>query len=68
MIEICGLCLDFKKGNFDVSYYWMGIVEYIKQVIVEQEWLGLDVLVYGEVEWNDMVEYFGEYLDGFIFM
>lgn len=67
-MEICILCLDFKKGNFDVNNYCIGIVEYIKQVIVEQECLGLDVLVYGEVECNDMVEYFGEYLDGFVFM
>ena len=34
---------------------------------MEQERLGLDVLVHGEAERNDMVEYFGEHLDGFIF-
>jgi 5-methyltetrahydropteroyltriglutamate--homocysteine methyltransferase len=34
---------------------------------VEQERLGLDVLVHGEAERNDMVEYFGEHLDGFVF-
>ncbi|MDC4427255.1 5-methyltetrahydropteroyltriglutamate--homocysteine S-methyltransferase, partial [Acinetobacter baumannii] len=40
---------------------------HIKQAIVEQERLGLDVLVHGEAERNDMVEYFGEHLDGFVF-
>ncbi|STU81640.1 5-methyltetrahydropteroyltriglutamate/homocysteine S-methyltransferase [Klebsiella pneumoniae] len=43
------------------------MAEHIKQAIVEQERLGLDVLVHGEAERNDMVEYFGEHLDGFIF-
>lgn len=32
-----------------------------------QEALGLDVLVHGEAERHDMIEYFGEQLDGFIF-
>ncbi|MBN0889181.1 5-methyltetrahydropteroyltriglutamate--homocysteine S-methyltransferase, partial [Pseudomonas aeruginosa] len=62
-----GLRLDFKKGNLDASHYRTGIAEHIKQAIVEQERLGLDVLVHGEAERNDMVEYFGEHLDGFIF-
>ena len=65
--EIRGLRLDFKKGNLDASHYRTGIAEHIKQAIVEQERLGLDVLVHGEAERNDMVEYFGEHLDGFIF-
>lgn len=34
---------------------------------MEQERLELDVLVHGEAERNDMVEYFGEHLDGFVF-
>jgi 5-methyltetrahydropteroyltriglutamate--homocysteine methyltransferase len=65
--EIRTLRLDFKKGNLDASHYRTGIAEHIKQAIVEQERLGLDVLVHGEAERNDMVEYFGEHLDGFIF-
>lgn len=65
--EIRGLRLDFKKGNLDASHYRTGIAEHIKQAIIEQERLGLDVLVHGEAERNDMVEYFGEHLDGFIF-
>ena len=56
-----------KKGNLDANRYRTGIAEHIKQAIVEQERLGLDVLVHGEAERNDMVEYFGEHLDGFIF-
>ncbi|WP_034918678.1 5-methyltetrahydropteroyltriglutamate--homocysteine S-methyltransferase [Erwinia sp. 9145] len=65
--EIRGLRLDFKKGRLDGSHYRTGIAEHIKQAIVEQERLGLDVLVHGEAERNDMVEYFGENLDGFAF-
>jgi 5-methyltetrahydropteroyltriglutamate--homocysteine methyltransferase len=40
---------------------------HIKLTIEEQEKLGLDVLVHGEAERNDMVEYFGEQLEGYIF-
>ncbi|WP_455851886.1 5-methyltetrahydropteroyltriglutamate--homocysteine S-methyltransferase [Pantoea endophytica] len=65
--EIRGLRLDYKKGNIDGGNYRTGIAEHIKQAIVEQERLGLDVLVHGEAERNDMVEYFGENLDGFVF-
>jgi 5-methyltetrahydropteroyltriglutamate--homocysteine methyltransferase len=43
------------------------LLEQIAQVIEEQERLGLDVLVHGEPERNDMVEYFGEQLNGFAF-
>ncbi|MFP9231276.1 5-methyltetrahydropteroyltriglutamate--homocysteine S-methyltransferase [Pectobacterium cacticida] len=65
--EIRGLRLDFKQGRLDGNHYRTGIVEHIKQAVVEQERLGLDVLVHGEAERNDMVEYFGEHLDGFVF-
>lgn len=65
--EIRGLRLDFKQGRLDSNHYRTGIAEHIKQAIVEQERLGLDVLVHGEAERNDMVEYFGEHLDGFVF-
>jgi len=65
--EIRGLRLDFKQGRLDSKNYRTGISEHIKQAIVEQERLGLDVLVHGEAERNDMVEYFGEHLDGFVF-
>ncbi|MCO7261198.1 5-methyltetrahydropteroyltriglutamate--homocysteine S-methyltransferase [Dickeya zeae] len=65
--EIRGLRLDFKQGRLDGQNYRIGIAEHIKQAIVEQERLELDVLVHGEAERNDMVEYFGEHLDGFVF-
>ncbi|WP_158781988.1 5-methyltetrahydropteroyltriglutamate--homocysteine S-methyltransferase [Pantoea sp. BAV 3049] len=65
--EIRSLRLDFKQGRLDGSHYRTGIAEHIRQAIVEQERLGLDVLVHGEAERNDMVEYFGENLDGFAF-
>ncbi|QHM72842.1 5-methyltetrahydropteroyltriglutamate--homocysteine S-methyltransferase [Mixta intestinalis] len=65
--EIRGLRLDFRQGRLDSHHYRTGIAEHIKQAIAEQERLGLDVLVHGEAERNDMVEYFGEHLDGFVF-
>ncbi len=65
--EIRGLRLDFKQGRLDSNHYRTGIAEHIKQAIAEQGRLGLDVLVHGEAERNDMVEYFGENLDGFAF-
>ncbi|NIG87137.1 5-methyltetrahydropteroyltriglutamate--homocysteine S-methyltransferase [Serratia symbiotica] len=65
--EIRSLRLDFKQGRLDGNRYRTSISEHIKQAIVEQERLGLDVLVHGEAERNDMVEYFGENLDGFVF-
>lgn len=65
--EIRCLRLDFKRGRLDAGCYRTGISEHIKQTIIEQESLGLDVLVHGEAERNDMVEYFGEHLDGFVF-
>ncbi|WP_323636364.1 5-methyltetrahydropteroyltriglutamate--homocysteine S-methyltransferase [Pectobacterium polaris] len=65
--EIRGLRLDFKQGRLDGNNYRTGISEHIKQAVAEQERLGLDVLVHGEAERNDMVEYFGEHLDGFVF-
>ncbi|PHM73362.1 5-methyltetrahydropteroyltriglutamate--homocysteine S-methyltransferase [Xenorhabdus kozodoii] len=65
--EIRSLRLDFKKGRVDNAYYRTNISEHIKQAIQEQERLGLDVLVHGEAERNDMVEYFGEHFDGYVF-
>ncbi|WP_439214020.1 5-methyltetrahydropteroyltriglutamate--homocysteine S-methyltransferase [Duffyella gerundensis] len=65
--DIRSLRLDFKKGTIDGNHYRTGIAEHIKQAISEQEQLGLDVLVHGEAERNDMVEYFGEHLEGFVF-
>lgn len=65
--EIRTVRLDFKKGRIDTAAYRTNISEHIKQAITEQENLGLDVLVHGEAERNDMVEYFGEHFDGYVF-
>lgn len=58
---------DFKKGKIDQATYEAFNRQKIKECIALQEELGLDVLVHGEFERNDMVEYFGEQLDGYVF-
>ncbi|MDF1653917.1 MAG: 5-methyltetrahydropteroyltriglutamate--homocysteine S-methyltransferase [Coxiellaceae bacterium] len=58
---------DFKKGELSQAQYDQQIKQHIKEVITEQENLGLDVLVHGEAERNDMVEHFAEHLNGFVF-
>ncbi|WP_448213717.1 5-methyltetrahydropteroyltriglutamate--homocysteine S-methyltransferase [Colwellia sp. MEBiC06753] len=55
---------QLKKGLLDQQDYQRQIKEEIANVIAQQEKIGLDVLVHGEPERNDMVEYFGELLDG----
>ncbi|MGB9670791.1 MAG: 5-methyltetrahydropteroyltriglutamate--homocysteine S-methyltransferase [Halothiobacillaceae bacterium] len=57
----------FKRGELDQAAYEARMKEEIAQVVQKQEALGLDVLVHGEPERNDMVEYFGEQLAGFAF-
>jgi len=58
---------DYKTGKIKQHEYINFMQQEISHVIKEQESLGLDVLVHGEAERNDMVEYFGEQLDGFAF-
>lgn len=58
---------DFKRGAISEEQYDEFVKNKIKECIGLQEKLGLDVLVHGEFERNDMVEYFGECLDGYIF-
>jgi 5-methyltetrahydropteroyltriglutamate--homocysteine methyltransferase len=65
--EIRVIRQDFKAGNIDAATYTQKIREQIADVIKRQERLDLDVLVHGEAERNDMVEYFGELLQGFAF-
>lgn len=65
--DIRDLRLRFKNKQINENYYFHNIKRYIQQIIIEQENLHLDVLVHGEPERNDMVEYFGENLNGFIF-
>lgn len=57
----------FKSGLIDHESYQDLMRAEIRKCVKEQEAAGLDVLVHGEPERNDMVEYFGELLDGFIF-
>ncbi|MDF1795403.1 MAG: 5-methyltetrahydropteroyltriglutamate--homocysteine S-methyltransferase [Coxiellaceae bacterium] len=65
--EIRILRRDFKKGELSQSQYDEKIKQHIAADIQEQEQLGLDVLVHGEAERNDMVEHFAEHLNGFAF-
>lgn len=58
---------EFKKGLISEAEYKTFIREEIKKVIELQEELDLDVLVHGEFERTDMVEYFGQKLEGFAF-
>jgi 5-methyltetrahydropteroyltriglutamate--homocysteine methyltransferase len=58
---------DHRAGRLDVNAYEAVLREEIERVIRFQETVGLDVLVHGEAERNDMVEYFGEQLEGFAF-
>ena len=62
--EIRRIRQQFKQGDIDQHSYQSKIKSEIAQVIKEQETIGLDVLVHGEAERNDMVEYFGEHLQG----
>ena len=57
----------FKAGNIDEAAYTLAMQAEIEHSVREQEALGLDVLVHGEAERNDMVEYFGEQLNGYVF-
>jgi len=57
----------FLAGKLDAAGYDAFIATQIEQCVRVQEDIGLDVLVHGEFERNDMVEYFGERLDGFAF-
>ena len=58
---------SFKRGELAQPDYEAAMRREIGEAVREQEALGLDVLVHGEAERNDMVEYFGEQLDGFAF-
>ncbi len=57
----------FKTGMLNQTDYEKAMQTEIALVVKKQEDLGLDVLVHGEAERNDMVEYFGEQLDGYCF-
>jgi len=57
----------FKQGKLALTDYTEAMHAEIRHAIAVQEQLGLDVLVHGEAERNDMVEYFAEQLDGYAF-
>ena len=57
----------FKKGDISKEEYDNQIKIFIRDCIKKQEAIGLDVLVHGEYERNDMVEFFGENLSGYVF-
>ncbi|WP_148623727.1 5-methyltetrahydropteroyltriglutamate--homocysteine S-methyltransferase [Aliarcobacter cryaerophilus] len=58
---------QYKSNTISKEQYEVEIKKYIDDCITFQEEIGLDVLVHGEPERNDMVEYFGQLLDGFAF-
>ena len=57
----------FRKHEISQEEYDEFIAERIDSWIGFQEEIGLDVLVHGEFERNDMVEYFGQHLEGYVF-
>ncbi|WP_122596087.1 5-methyltetrahydropteroyltriglutamate--homocysteine S-methyltransferase, partial [Pseudomonas viridiflava] len=57
----------YKQGKISISDYTDAMHHEIRHAVQVQERLGLDVLVHGEAERNDMVEYFAEQLDGYAF-
>ncbi|WPC06334.1 5-methyltetrahydropteroyltriglutamate--homocysteine S-methyltransferase [Pseudomonas benzenivorans] len=57
----------FKAGKLSAAEYTEAMHSEIRHAVEVQENLGLDVLVHGEAERNDMVEYFAEQLDGYAF-
>jgi len=65
--EIRAARAAFKAGKFSAEEYESAMKSAIREAVTRQEALGLDVLVHGEAERNDMVEYFGELMDGYVF-
>ncbi|MBP6713208.1 MAG: 5-methyltetrahydropteroyltriglutamate--homocysteine S-methyltransferase [Aliarcobacter sp.] len=58
---------NYKANLISKEVYESEIKKYIDDCVAFQDEIGLDVLVHGEPERNDMVEYFGELMDGFAF-
>jgi len=65
--EVRKMRAAFRSGRIDQQTYDKFVEEETQRCILFQEEVGLDVLVHGEFERNDMVEYFGEQLKGFVF-
>jgi len=66
-VEIRQARSQFRLGELTQAAYTTLMQSEIARCVQAQEILGLDVLVHGEAERNDMVEYFGEQLDGYAF-
>lgn len=66
-VELRRVRREYKAKKISEEEYVKAITEEIKKVVDLQEELDIDVLVHGEPERNDMVEYFGEQLSGFAF-
>ena len=64
--QIRGARAAWRRGELDQACYEQAMREEIARVVELQEEIGLDVLVHGEAERNDMVQYFAELLDGFV--
>lgn len=58
---------SYRKGEITREAYDKKVFELIRNCINKQEEIGIDVLVHGEYERNDMVEFFGENLSGYVF-
>jgi 5-methyltetrahydropteroyltriglutamate--homocysteine methyltransferase len=65
--EVRQMRASFKAGKLDFASYEKFLEEETVRCLRFQEEAGIDVLVHGEFERNDMVEYFGEQLSGFTF-
>jgi len=65
--EVRQMRAKFKKGELNQEDYDVYLKDEIKKCVKVQEKIDIDVLVHGEFERNDMVEYFGEQLNGFAF-
>lgn len=65
--EIRRLRLEWRRGELSDAAYEAAMQREIAACVATQHELALDVLVHGEAERNDMVEYFGEQLEGFAF-
>ncbi|WP_201352916.1 5-methyltetrahydropteroyltriglutamate--homocysteine S-methyltransferase [Hydrogenimonas urashimensis] len=65
--EVRAVRRDFKKGAIGEAEYVEKMKGFIRDCVAFQEEIGLEVLVHGEFERNDMVEYFGEQLKGVAF-
>lgn len=65
--EIRAARARLKNGEISAADYSAAMRREIRHAVEKQEALGIDVLVHGEAERNDMVEYFGEQLAGFAF-